>query len=233
MRLLLFYDKDMNNCSCKKATCGCDPCKQNTCCEPFLDIDEMPDSVSTLRYNINGLTAWYDYGNMIYQTQTDTRLSADVLKRVLIYMAERHTDSISAKELGSILHIADIGDVDISEVTDNSLFVYKKDNDCAHGCEGINNRWVAWNASDYPTDSVKTLMGFNDDDAPRALLPPANTNQYYDLGWTPNNKVGYHQPQERSMRDIAISENGKYYAYQRYIDPTTKEEVYVKVEVQV
>lgn len=170
---------------------------------------------------------------MIHQIQTDTKVTIDGVKRVLHYMAERHTDSISARELGSILHIADIGDVDISEATDNSLFVYKKNNDCAHNCVGIDNRWIAWNAKDNITPTLNTIMGFNEKDAPRSLLQPANSNQFYTLGWNAGNKVGYHQPQERSLGAIAVSEGGRKYAYQLFLDPETKEMVYAKVEVKV
>ena len=224
------------NCSrCNQPATPCDPCSRRPecgCPKPILEIEDVPESVAVLRYNFQGFTTYYDYGNMIEQTQTDTFIKADAINRVLTYMAERHTDTISAKELGALLHISDLGDVDITGVTDNSLFVYKKDNDCAHGCIGIANSWIAWNASDNMASSLATIMGFDSNGTPQALLPPANTNQFYTLGWNAGS-VGYHQPQERTMQSVAIEEDGSYYAYQRFIDPNTFEEVYVKVEVQV
>lgn len=210
-----------------------DPCKKKCgCYEPILDIDEMPDSVSILRYNINGLSTWYDYGNMIYQTQTDTRITADSVKRVLRYMAERHTDSISARELGSILHVADLGDVDISGVQNNSLFVYRKDNNCAQGCEGISNAWTAWNSTDNTADSLRTIMGFDKDGVPYSLLPPANSDQHYLLEWRGNNEVGYRQVEEVSKESITVTEGGRNYIYKVCVDPNTNELVYIKEEVQ-
>lgn len=221
---------------CNKCNQCCDPCedkchKKCGCCEPFLDIDEMPDSVSTLRFNINGLSKWYDFGNMIYQTQTDTQISADAVKRVLRYMAERHTDSISAKELGSILHVADLGDVDITGVTNNSLFVYRKDNNCAQGCEGISNAWTAWNSVDNTTDSLRTIMGFDKDGVPLALLPPANSDQHYLLEWRGDDEVGYRQVEEVSKESITVTEGGRNYIYKVCVDPNTNELVYIKEEV--
>ncbi len=212
---------------CKQESCGC----ENSC--PILDVDTMPDSVSILRFNINGVSSWYDFGNMIYQTQTDTKISADTLNRVLKYMAERHTDTISAKELGSILHIADLGDVDISGVTNNSLFVYQKKSDCAHGCEGIDNSWIAWNAKDHLNDNMETVMGFDSEDRPVSLRAPANTNQYYTLGWNADRKVGYHQPQERQLNTLVKNIDGDNYAYRAYIDPETFELCYVREKVTV
>ena len=191
----------------------------------------MPDSVSILRYNICGLSKWYDYGNMIYRTQTDTSVSVDAINRVLKHMAERHIDTISAKELGSILHIADIGDVDITGITDNALFVYKKENNCASGCEGINNRWIAWNNADNMTDSMHSVMGFDANGAPISLLPPANANRYYMLGWDPDNKVSYTQPVEKTKESIQVTEGGVNYIYKVCIDPSDNRLVYIKERV--
>lgn len=219
-------------------SCNYNPC--NTCCQPkkpcgcfhpILDIDEMPDSVSILRFNVDGLSSWYDFGNMIFQTQTDTVLKTDILGRVLKYMAERHVDTISARELGAILHISDIGDVDITGVEDNSLFVYQKDNNCASGCEGIDNSWTAWNSNDHMVDSVKTLMGFNDAGAPLSLAAPANADQYYILGWNADKQVSYKQIEEVSKESITTTEGSKSYIYKVCVDPKTNELVYIKEEV--
>lgn len=180
--------------SCKK--CGCDPCGCNHCSDhkPTLSIDEVPENPSMLKYNINGVSAWYDYDNLVYQTQTDTVLSADAVNRVLKYMAERHVDTISAKELGSILHIADIADVDVTGIGHNALFVYQKDSNCGEGCEGIDNSWIAWNAEEHQGTSLQTAMGFDADGSPLALATPTNADQYYMLGWNAGNKLSYTKP---------------------------------------
>ena len=206
-------------CSCKKPKCGC--------AKRVLDIDEMPDTVSILRFNYDGLSTWYDFGNMIYQTQTDTTVSVDAINRVLKHMAERHIDTISARELGSILHVADLGDVDITNVEHNSLFVYQKDNNCAAGCQGINNRWIAWN-KDQGNNSVtnmRNIMGFSSDGAPKALLPPANTSQFFYLVWDGNNEAKWKQPRKVVSRSQLVR-NGK--ILKVYADPDTKELVYVE-----
>lgn len=206
-------------CSCKKPKCGC--------AKRVLDIDEMPDTVSILRFNYDGLSTWYDFGNMIYQTQTDTSVSVDAINRVLKHMAERHIDTISARELGSILHVADLGDVDITNVEHNSLFVYQKNNNCAAGCQGINNRWIAW-SKDQGNNSVtnmRNIMGFASDGAPKALLPPANTSQFYYLVWDKNNEAKWKQPIKVVERSTLVR-NGK--ILKVYADPDTKELVYVE-----
>lgn len=203
-------------CSCKKPKCGC--------AKRVLDIDEMPDTVSILRFNFDGLSSWYDFGNMIYQTQTDTTVSVDAINRVLKHMAERHIDTISARELGSILHVADLGDVDITDIADNSLFVYQKNNNCAQGCEGINNRWIAWNNADHSASSMRSVMGFDDNGAPVSLLPPANSDQYYVLGWNGVGQVGYAEIEEVTKQ--SITKDG--YIYKVCVDPKNGKLVYIK-----
>lgn len=207
-------------CSCKKPKCGC--------AKRVLDIDEMPDTVSILRFNYDGLSTWYDFGNMIYQTQTDTTVSVDAINRVLKHMAERHIDTISARELGSILHVADLGDVDITNVAHNSLFVYQKDNNCAAGCEGINNRWIAWNkdqGSNSGTD-MRNVMGFKADGAPMALLPPANTGKHYVLAWRGANEAGWKYIEKVSKDSITSNNKVKVVC----VDPNTNELVCIEVD---
>lgn len=223
--------------SCKKypvADCG-GPCKKgcgcNSCCgKPILDIDEMPDSVSILRFNMNGLSTWYDFGNLVYQTQTDTTLRVNAQKRFLAYGAERHDDIITHNELGSILHLADIGDVDISKLDEGSLLVYRKDADCGQGCEGINNAWTSWNSEDQLVDELRTIMGFDDDGRPRALNTPETTNETWLLTWNGAKEAGWSQPTE-AVKPPTITEGEKTYAYRLYLDPSSKQIVYVKEEI--
>ena len=200
----------MNNCNCNKR-CDETPCG---CAVPVIDVDEMPESIAILKFNFNGVSTWYDYTNMITQTQTDTSITADALNRVLTYMAERHTDSISAKELGSILHLADIGDVDTTGAGDNALFTYQKNADCGQGCEGTDNQWTAWNSLSHQTTSVDSVMGFDANGKPYSLQKPASPNKHYLLSWAAQNKLKYVTP------TAFASATGK---KALYIDPDTGE----------
>ena len=216
----------MNNNCCNPCQDCCNKCKKPKCgcAKRTLDIDEMPDTVSILRFNFDGLSSWYDYGNMIYQTQTDTTVSIDAINRVLKHMAERHVDTISAKELGSILHISDLGDVDITGVADNSLFVYQKENNCATGCEGINNRWIAWNSTDNAVDSLHNIMGFNAGGTPLSLLPPANADKYHILAWRGTDEIGWKRIEK--VEKESITREGK--IRKVCVDPDTGELVYIE-----
>lgn len=209
----------MNTC-CNTCDCCHKPEDKCRCPEQLLGIENLrADNLAYLTFNDGGRSVSYDFEPMIKATETDTFVSVDQVKRMLKYMAERHIDYISAKELGSILHIADIGDVDITGVTDNSLFVYQKNSDCGQGCEGIDNSWIAWNANEHLADSLQYLMGFDGDGKPLSLNAPAHTDQYYMVSWRGGDKLGYTQPAE--VASIPVDDQG--YRYQLYLDPRTKQ----------
>lgn len=205
------------DCNCKNK------CR---CAKPVIGVEEVPDNLGLLKFNFDGVSTLYDYRNMINQVQADTSLNTNLSERSLKYVAERHTDTITAKDLGSILHVADIADVDISNVEDYSMLVYHKDSDCAQGCEGINNSWTGWNATSNQDTSADSIMGFNENGRPYALQAPANTNQYYQLGWNANNKISYSQPTNTTVSAVTDSDNK---VSLLVLDPNTKQLKTVRV----
>lgn len=197
----------MNRCSnccgikqcenpCDRGCDSCDPCKKKCCgdAKPVIDVQAIPDDILTLSFNFNGVGTTYDYREMIKTGQTDTALTADALKRVLVYMAERHTDTISAKELGAILHLSDLGDVEVDSIDAYSMLFYKKD--ATDACDTTANRWVGWNALDEQGSSLSYLMGYLADGAPKALSSPSSPSQYFQLGWNANGKIDWKQPRK-------------------------------------
>lgn len=182
------------------------------------------DTPAWLRFNFGGKSVDYDFASVVKSAETDTSIKLDIPNRSLIYNAEKHIDSFSASELGSILHIADIGDVDISGVQDNSLFVYQKNSDCGEGCEGIDNSWIAWNSNEHLVENLDTLMGFDTDGKPKTLNHPPKTAQYYQLGWNGQDKISFSQPVE--VATPPTDSDGK--VWRLYIDPETKQLVFCK-----
>ena len=212
----------MNNCN-KCASCGCKE-QKCTCPRPVLSIEPVPDEPSVLKYNVNGVTTYYDYAQLVKDTETDTTLSIDQTNRALIYRAERHTDSISHDLLGSILHLSDIGDVSADNIKNNSFLVYNNENDCGQGCQSTASGYQAWNADENLEDSMSTIMGFDSNDSPVALQEPTHTGQHYQLSWRAGNKAGWAQPREVATPPVDANN----YAYRLYVDPTTHEIVCVK-----
>lgn len=156
-----------------------------------------PDRPGVVKFNLDGHTEFFDFSDIVSATETDTFLRVDGVARALKYLAEGHTNNISAKDLGSILHLGDLGDVNMGSVEQNSILVYQKNSDCGQGCDEISNQWIAWNSSDADNleDSARTIMGFDDNDSPVSVQPPIHTDQYYLAGWRgSSNKFGYMQP---------------------------------------
>lgn len=211
----------------RKDGCGGKQCNKCGCPEPIQSVVQpYTKRPGIVRFNYGGHSVEFDFTNLIKQTQTDTSIRMDTINRYMVYNAERHQDTVTAKELGSILHIADIGDVDISGAEDNSIFVYQKNSDCGQNCEGINNSWVAWNANENLATELQTAMGFDANGKPLALQPPVNTNQYYNLGWNGKSKLSYNQPVEFASFPVDTDN----YAYISCYDPTSKQPGYVKVK---
>lgn len=221
------------NCNCHNnnfmlgtcaPTCGKPECKEQPCAcpEPVLAIEQVPDLVSVLRFNIDGKTTTYDYQNLVYQTQSDTVLVADLINRLLQYTAERHTDTITAQDLGSILHLADIGDVTTVGATDGSMLVYQKNNNCAEGCVGLNDTWRIWNAldqSNVATD-LQFGLGFDINGNLKTLTTPADPTKHYNLSWNAQNKLSYTTPRITGAPEAGL--------IPLYMDPNTFEIIAVR-----
>lgn len=194
-----------------------------------MDISTVhEDTPAWLRFNFGGKSIDYDFTPVIKSAETDTSIVLDTVNRNLVFNAEKHIDTLSSRELGRIFHIADIGDVDITGVTDNSLFVYQKNSDCGEGCEGIDNSWIAWNATDDNNlvDEVGLLMGFETNGKPKTLNHPDNTAQFYQLTWAGADKIKWSQPTERT---IATGDTLKVLVE----DPDTKQTMYIGVTITI
>lgn len=198
--------------SCNK----CDKCK-NECghAKPILEVVRKTSDSLVLRFNVNGVQYEYNFADIINDGQTDTSLSVQISNRILQFLAERHTDTITAEELGAILHLADIGDVDTRGVEQGSTLVYQKNSDCASGCIGTNNVWKPWNALDNAVASADYLSVFDAQGNPLALGRPQSVNQFYNLGWNANGKLSYQQP--------SIATTARPGDYRLYLRSDTKE----------
>ena len=192
-----------------------------------------PDRPGVVKFNLDGHTEFFDFSDVVAATETDTFLRVDKIARVLKYLAEGHTNNITAKDLGSILHLGDLGDVNMGAVEKNSLLYYQKDSDCGQGCDEISNQWVAWNASDSDNlvDEAQMIMGFDETDKPVSIQPPIHTDQYHLFGWRAGDKAGYMQPKQIAT-GAGPSTDGTY-AHLIFENPTTHEMEAMPVVVSI
>ena len=98
------------------------------------------------------------------------------------YHGECNDSILSAQELGSILHLADIGDVDANSIKDNGILNYRKDADCGEGCEGISDGWVSTSPIDVGRTSLD-ILGSDADGKMVSLMPPTDTTTFSYLAW--------------------------------------------------
>ena len=222
----------MNNCNrCGNPCDRCKPCRYCGCAQPIFNIELAPASVTALNFNVNGETATYDFAHIVKAAETDTSFFVDASNRLYKYTAEKHTDIYTAAEMGAPLHLADLGDVDATDIEHGSMLTYYKDSNCGEGCEGINNRWVAWNALDNkistppsgtPSDA-KYIMVFDENGIGHAFDVPPNTQQSYVLGWK-DGSIKWLQATEAAT--APLDDDSKKWAL--YVDPNDNSIVYVK-----
>lgn len=202
------------SCGCEKKTCGCP--------KSILSIEADTTNPTRLRFNLGGRSVWYDFDSVVKAGETCTTLTTDSVARNLVYNAECQNINISGRQLGSILHLADIGDVDETTIGDNAVLVYRKDANCAENCDG-GNGWIGVNLAEEGGDSLDYIMGSDKEGDVGSLKPPANTNQFYYLAWAAQNKASWNK-----IRTVANVPNDGTYKYPLYLDPNSGEIVAVK-----
>ena len=215
------------HCGTCQPKCGCEkkcskPCG---CPESILSIEADSADPAYLRFNLGGRSVWYDFTPVVKSAETCTHISTSINPRSLIYDSECGRQTISAQELGRILHLGDLGDVDASTVKDNAILVYRKDADCGENCDGKNG-WVGVNPTEISDSEVDFIMGADEDGKVKSLEPPVVSNQYNYLTWKANGKAGWQTIQPR----FSPPTDSQGRAYRLYLDPTTGEIVFVMEE---
>lgn len=177
-------DKDCN--PCKRETCGC--------AEPVFSVEALADDPTVLRFNVNGKSVWYDFDSVVKAGETCTALNVDAVGRTLNYHGECGEQTISAKELGAMLHLSDLGDVDENTLTNNGILNYRVSTECPEGCEANASGWVSSNPIDLGTTSLDYVLGSDADGKMSSLMPPTDTTTYSYLAWRGANKAGWAKP---------------------------------------
>lgn len=209
--------------------CECNnKCKEPCgCAEPVFSVEAMADDPTVLRFNVNGKSVWYDFESVVKAGETCTTLNVDAVNRTLNYHGECSDQTISAKELGSILHLGDLGDVDETSITDNGILNYRKTGECPEGCEGKADGWVSSNPIEIAGESLDYILGSDADGRMISLMPPTDTNSFSYLAWAAQNKVKWVKPTQ-----VAAIPNDGTYEYPLYLDPATGEIVVYRRSMQ-
>lgn len=131
--------------------------------------------------------------------ETDTKISIDNSKATLNYAAERHTDIFTGSQIGGIINLPDLRDVNIDYDFDAMCaeFIYHKYGECGNGCKSLEDAWNLFSIDQdgAKQDGIQYVRGANVYGCPVFLDVPTNENQYWFAGWRPNNQFGYYQPE--------------------------------------
>lgn len=205
-----------NDCNpCKKVSCGC--------AEPVFSITQMESDPTTYRFNVNGKSVWVDFEPAVKAGETCTTVNIDAVNRTLNYHGECSDQTISAKELGSILHLGDLGDVDENSIKDNGILNYRRSGECGEGCESESDGWVSSNPIEVASTSLDYILGSDSDGKMTSLMPPTDTTTFSYLSWAAQGKAKWTKPTQ-----VASIPNDGTYKYPLYLDPATGEIVAVK-----
>lgn len=140
----------------KCSTCGPDPCECGGCkpakygCD--FNIMANPYDASIWNITINGATKRVKIPKI---NETDTKLSTNYTASSLIYNAEKHTDIITGAQLGSLIKLEDLRDLDVSSADSCSFPVFNPYcSDCGDGCRSKNAKWEAYHIPDAGNNEI-------------------------------------------------------------------------------
>jgi hypothetical protein len=122
-------------CGCKPAKYGCD-----------FDVQANPFDASIWNVVINGAVKRVKIPKI---NETDTKLSTNYTASSLIYNAEKHTDTITGTQLGSLIKVEDLRDTETANADSCDILVYNPYcSDCGDSCKPKNARWVNYHIPD-------------------------------------------------------------------------------------
>ena len=192
----------MNSCNCNPCN-PCGDCKK--CCPARYDcsfnIEASPYDPSTWMVTIGGMMHKVKVPGF---NETDTTLSTNYTNSTLIYNAERHTDTITGEQLGGIINLDYLRNVDIDEDLDGHCYelVFRKYAECGEGCKSALDKWTNFNINSEGAlrNGIQYVRGANQYGCPVYLDEPPRTDEYWWGMWRPDDtgygvEFGYIQPE--------------------------------------
>ena len=139
---MMNYCNKCSSCGGDPCSCGCKPAKYG--CD--FNIMANPFDASIWNVTINGATTKVKIPKI---NETDTKLSTNYTSASLIYNAEKHTDTITGAQLGSLIKMEDMRDTETANADSCDLLVYNPHcSDCGDGCKPKDARWTNYHIPD-------------------------------------------------------------------------------------
>ena len=217
-----------DGCGCHSCNKGCEACAPAKYSECLFDIQVNPYNDQEWIATLNGLSSRFTAPKL---AETDTKLSTNYSNPSLNYAAERHTDIITGQQLGDIIELGDLRDVNFDPDFTGicSELVYKKYQDCGEGCTSPADQWTGFNINSdgAKQNGIRYVRGANVYGCPSYLDVPPTENEYWFGMWRPSDAgqgitFGYHQPTVVET----LPKNALGQTLVMSLDPTTKKPVY-------
>lgn len=215
-------DSFTNKCYCEPCSNSCEPCGE----APYdcgFDIAVNPYDPSFWNVTLCGKLIKVKLPPF---NETDTRHSLNYSNATFSYQAERHNETWTGTQLGSIITVGDLRDTKVDYDTDALCYelVYHKYGDCGEGCQSIEDAWSTFSIDNQGAlgPQIRYVRGANRYGCPYFLDIPSNPSQYWFQGWRGDqNENGYYQAQP--VATLPTNANGDPYVMSQ--NPVTKQPV--------
>lgn len=143
-RLVVPYNKSMSNC--------CDKCHRNNCCGDCCSAPCPKPCKIDLQADPYDPQTWWLNGDKIRIpkiAETCTSLSTDFSNATLNYKGECGNFSITGRQLGQLIKLDDLRDVEAPTPDSCSMLMWNPHCDfCADGCTKVEAAWEAYHIPD-------------------------------------------------------------------------------------
>lgn len=158
--------------------------------------------------------------------ETDTRHSLNYSNATFNYFAEKHQETWTGQQLGSIISVGDLRDTTVNYTTPSMCYelIYHKYGECGEGCMSVEDAWSTFSIDNENAlgTQIRYVRGANRYGCPYFLDVPADPTQYWYQGWRGDTlENGYYQPAPVSK--LPTDPNGNYYVLSQY--PSNKQPV--------
>ena len=215
----------MKDCNCKPISCGCDGCRPSRYGDCSFEIQSDPFDAHKWVVTVGGKSHRIRIPDI---AEKDTRLSLNTSAAELVYDAEKHRDTITGQQLGAIIELGDLRDVEFNPAFEGTCaeLMYHKYADCGEGCTSPADKWSGFNifSNGARKDYIRYPRGANVYGCPEYLEVPENLDEFYFAGWKrdgEHKEFGYYQAEP--VETLPKDENGDFLVMS--VNPTNKKPV--------
>lgn len=147
-----------NRCLKQQCDCNSDPCGKK--CQPArysCDFDIQVDPFDPTTWLVTNCGAMRRV-KVPKSAETDTTLKTDYSAGTLNYHSERHEDVLTGDQLGNIINLTSLRDVDATDLENCSFLTWNPGcSECGHGCAPLEAKWRPYHIPDAGDDDIAAV----------------------------------------------------------------------------